>query len=168
MTKVTEILDKINSFLSNTERKSEYFTKETAFTRNRCLGLENLGHFMLFNGNRSLSIALAEYFESTGTKSCSKSAFSKARYQIKPAFFSDWYKHSVGSIYEQGAEMPNFLKKWNGFRLKRIDGSSLYLFKDELIEEEFGGQTNQFGIRPMARIGVEIDLLNGYCTFGAD
>lgn len=166
MTKVPHILNRTNEFILNSERSQYYFTKSSSFTRKRSLDLENICHFMLSNGNRSLSIELSEYFSNKGQKSCTKSAFSRSRYQIKPQFFKDWYQHSVASIYEieknSGKECG--LKTWKGFSLKGIDGSSLYLLKNELLQQEFGGQNNQFGAVAMARLGFCIDLLNGYCT----
>jgi len=58
------------------------------------------------------------------------------------------------------------LRTWKGFYLKAVDGSSIYLFKDDAVEATFGYHKNQHQTfsMPMARIGLELDVLNGYCT----
>ena len=161
MSNLPEIFDEINGFIKTSKTKPGiYFTKPRAFTRDRKLSLENICHFMLSSGNCSLDIELCDYFKNIGKETVTKSAFSKARYKINNVFFEDFNRHTVSTIYKA----KTGLKKWNNFTLKGIDGSTLYLVKDELIEKEFGTQDNQFCSVPMARLGFEIDLLNGYCT----
>lgn len=116
--------------------------------------------FLLSQSKRSLSIELEEYFECTGGFVCTKSAFSKARYRVNWCFFRDWHNHLVNLIYSD----RRTLRTWKGFFLKAIDGSSIYLFKDKEVEKEFGSHSNQHLDIPMARAGMELDVLNGYCT----
>jgi hypothetical protein len=116
--------------------------------------------FLISQSKRSLSIELNEYFDSLGKSPCTKSAFSKARYRVSWSFFQDWHQHFVKLVYTN----PRSLNTWKGFFLKAIDGTSIYLFKDEAVEKEFGSQCNQHMRIPMARAGIELDVLNGYCT----
>lgn len=116
--------------------------------------------FLLSQSKRSLSIELEDYFESLGVSACTKSAFSKARYRVLWCFFEAWHKHFVNLIYSDRKD----LRTWRGFFLKAIDGTSIYLFKDEEVEKAFGGSSNQHLCVPMARSGLELDVLNGYCT----
>ncbi len=116
--------------------------------------------FLISQSKRSLSIELNEYFDSLGEAPCTKSAFSKARYRVSWLFFRDWHRHFVDLVY--GA--PRTLCTWKGYFLKAVDGSSIYLFKDAALEKEFGSQSNQYIHIPMARAGIELDVLNGYCT----
>ena len=116
--------------------------------------------FLISQSKRSLSIELNEYFTGLGTDSCTKGAFSKARYRVLWVFFRDWHCHLVSLVYARTV----CLKTWKGFYLKAIDGTSLYLFKDEELEKDFGSQYNQHTSIPMARAGIELDVLNGYCT----
>lgn len=115
---------------------------------------------MLSQSKRSLSIELDEYFDRLGSCSCTKGALSKSRYRVLWLFFRDWHNHLVNLIYSDRRN----LRTWKGFFVKAVDGSSIYLFKDKEVEEEFGGQSNQHLWVPMARAGMELDVLNGYCT----
>lgn len=116
--------------------------------------------FLISQSKRSLSIELNEYFDSLGQSPCTKGAFSKARYRVLWLFFRDWHRHFVNLVYAD----PSTLYTWKGYFLKAVDGSSIYLFKDAAVEEEFGSQSNQHMHIPMARAGIELDVLNGYCT----
>ena len=118
--------------------------------------------FLLSQSKRSLSIELHEYFASLGQIGCTKGAFSKARYRISWLLFRDWNEHLVRMIYTAS----HGLRTWKGFYLKAVDGSSIYLFKDDAVEATFGYHKNQHQTfsMPMARIGLELDVLNGYCT----
>lgn len=107
-----------------------------------------------------MSIEIEGWFGQLGEKGCTKGAFSLARYRVLWPFFRDWNLHLVKQVYADGRD----LLKWKGFYLKAVDGSTLYLFRDTAIEEAFGSQSNQFGSIPMARVGIELDVLNGYCT----
>lgn len=116
--------------------------------------------FLISQSKRSLSIELNEYFDVIGKSPCTKGALSKARYRVLWLFFRDWHRHFVDLVYAD----PSTLCTWKGYFLKAVDGSSLYLFKDAAVEEEFGSQSNQHMRIPMARAGIELDVLNGYCT----
>jgi len=147
----------LNSALDNREK---YLTKATAFTRERILGFGSVCLFLLNQPKRSLSVELDGFFMTLGEHPCTKAAFSKARYQIAPAFFKDWNEHFVSLAYS----CPKGLRTWRGLRPKGVDGTVVYLFKDEGLAKEFGLQQNQYVSIPMARAGYEVDLLNGYCT----
>lgn len=116
--------------------------------------------FLLCQSKRSLSIELHEYFDRLGESPCTKGAFSKARYRVLWVFFLDWHRHLIDLVYADGRTLCT----WKGYFLKAVDGSSLYLFKDVEVEKEFGSQSNQHMRIPMARAGIELDVLNGYCT----
>ena len=116
--------------------------------------------FLISQTKRSLSIELTEYFDRLGESPCTKGAFSKARYRVLWVFFRDWHRHLVDMVYAD----PRTLCTWKGYFLKAVDGSSIYLFKDSEVEKEFGSQSNQHMRIPMARAGIELDVLNGYCT----
>ena len=107
-----------------------------------------------------MSIELNDHFGGLNQSACTKSAFTKARYRVLWGFFRDWHHHFVQLVYAH----PKDMATWKGFYLKAIDGSSLYLFKDKAVEKAFGSQANQYTRIPMARIGIELDVLNGYCT----
>ncbi len=160
-TKVKNILEGMKSFvLEALTNRSKYVARQADFTRNRTLSFNKLCFFMITQCKRSLSIELNEYFNGLGESSCTKGAFSKARYRVSWVFFQDWHCHLVNLVYANA----HHLNSWKGLFLKAIDGTSIYLFKDEDVEKEFGSQSNQYSNIPMARAGVELDVLNGYCT----
>lgn len=159
--KVLSVLEGMKSFLSSAlDNREKYLTRPSAFTRNRILRFSTVCLFLVNQPKRSLSIELDDYFLTLGEFACTKAAFSKARYQIAPVFFKDWNRHFVSLAYSS----PKELSTWKGFHLKGVDGTTMYLFKDEALAEEFGVQQNQYVSIPMARAGYEVDLLNGYTT----
>ena len=158
---VRRILKEMKSFLTTVVSKpEEYFTTPKAFTRNRKLSLNNLCVFVLGNLKRSLSVELVDYFTRLKAPFCSKSALSKARYLLDRSLFSDWNKLFVEKRYDS----PQKLLRWKGFFLKAIDGSTIALPDNDELAKEFGTQSNQHKSVPMARVGLEFDVLNKYCT----
>jgi Transposase DDE domain len=161
---VRRILKGMKSFPSSAlEFPSDYLTNPKAFSRNRVLNLNNLCFFMLGNTRCSLSVELDRFYSRLNEKPCTKSAFSKSRYRLKPLFFSDWSDRFSTLLYAK----PEKLHRWKGFYLKGVDGSTLALFNTPELVEEFGVQSNQHKSIPMARVGLEFDLLNGFCTQAA-
>jgi hypothetical protein len=159
--KIAKILTKATDFTTLLENeRQEYLHNPKAFTRVRILCFKTICFCLLCQSKRTLATELDAYLKAMGKKPCTKGAFSKARYKIKWQAFQAWLEHIVRLIYAQSPK----LARWKGFRLKAIDGSSIYLFEAEGIEEEFGGQDNQHGRIPMARAGLEVDVLNGFCT----
>ena len=160
-TKVKRILSGLSSFCESANLdRTKYLARPQDFTRQRILTFNKLCLFLLSQAKRSLSIELTVYFDNWGQSPCTKGAFSKARYRILWPFFLDWHRYFVALIYSE----IRSLRKWKGFYLKAIDGTSIYLFKDEEVAKVFGGQANQHLRVPMARAGLELDVLNGYCT----
>lgn len=160
-TKVKIILEGMKAFVQNAlTRPDKYLCRAQDFTRQRVLSFDKLCFFMINQSKRSLSIELNEHFGYYDQRACTKGAFSKARYRVLWCFFRDWQRHFTSLVYDQ----PKDLMRWKGYYLKGIDGTSLYLFKDEEVEKEFGSQTNQHVRIPMARAGLEVDVLNGFCT----
>ncbi len=151
----------MKSFVQNAlTTPDKYLSRAQAFTRQRVLSFDKLCFFLINQSKRSLSIELNEHFGYYEQRPCTKGALSKARYQVLWRFFRDWQRHFISLVYAQ----PKDLIRWKGYYLKGIDGTSLYLFRDEEVEKEFGSQSNQHVRIPMARAGLEVDLLNGFCT----
>lgn len=160
-TKVLRVVEGMKTFLHQAlDNREKYLTKQTAFIRNRVLNFSTVCLFLINQPKRSLSIELDDFFLTLGEFACTKAAFSKARYQIAPVFFKDWSRHFISLVYAAPTKLPT----WKGFYLKGVDGTTVYLFKDEELAKEFGSQQNQHVSIPMARAGYEVDLLNGYCT----
>ncbi|MDX2281768.1 MAG: IS4 family transposase [Saprospiraceae bacterium] len=159
-TKVGVILEGMNIFLNKFgEQREKYLSNPGFFTRDRVLTFWQICWFIVNQSKRSLSIELEDHFSGQSLKSCSKGAFSKARYRINPVFFKDWHRHLVELLYSASKKM----KTWRGFRLVGVDGSTLYLPSTQEMADEFGVQENQYVYIPMARAGYAVDLLNGFC-----
>ena len=151
----------MKSFLTEClSHREKYLARPADFTRNRKLTFERLCLFLLSNSKRSLGIELDEFYLAQGEWSCTKSAFSQARYRIKHDFFRTWNKHLIDLVYSKTSTR---LCKWKDYYLKGVDGTTLYLFDDTAIAAEFGGSRNQYGFVVMGRAGFQVDLLNGYC-----
>ena len=158
-TKVIEVRNFIEKFIEDSKKESEkYFAKEGAFTRKCSLNLFTLVILMMSNSRRTLSVELFDFFNKIDKPKVTKGAFSKARYKLKNIFFEDMFKSSTSFM---NSKMN--LKKWKGFQICAVDGSTLYLLDGKAITEEFGGQTNQYRHTPMARLGFMVDVLNGIC-----
>jgi hypothetical protein len=106
---------------------------------------------------KSIQKELGDFFkEMNEEKSISKSAFCQSRLKLKPEAFLD-----LNEVFCKGFYADPKLKKWHGFRLIGIDGSTLRLPNSEEIIKVFGYQTNQIGDKfPLAKISTCFDLLN--------
>lgn len=58
------------------------------------------------------------------------------------------------------------VKRWRGFRLQAVDGSTAYLLNKKEVIDHFGTQDNQHGSTPMARIMQIQDILNDITVWG--
>jgi hypothetical protein len=92
------------------------------------------------------------------TRTVSGSAFTQARYKIRPEFFK--YLGQVVVKHYQQIEK----KLWKGHRLIGIDGSTLNLPPTKEIIEHFGtaAQTEMGVNRCLARVSLFYDLLNDF------
>ncbi len=130
----------------------------SCFIRDRKMPFKGFIYFMMNLVKKSLQIELTNFMQKFTThKNISKSAFSQQRMNLKPEAFIDLNKLLVEKYYED-----NSFKRWNGFRLVGIDGSTLELPKSEEILSVFGHDN---GV-PMARISTLYDLLNEFTIDG--
>ena len=84
----------------------------------------------------------------------SKAALCKARKNLSHSTFIELNQHLIGQFYEKIE-----FKKWKGFRLSAIDGSTLKLPRNAHVIDHFGRQTGKEV--PQARISLRYDVLNG-------
>jgi Transposase DDE domain len=165
MTKVAKIFESIDKFLqeilSEAELREKYL-EPLSFVRNRLLNLQRVCAYFLWQNKCSLSIGLEEFSDFFEVDlAVSKSAFSQARYKISPRLFKDMLTKMQSSIYENGGEG---LKRWNGFLVKAVDGTTLDVPDTCDIWSVLGGVQNQYGRKTLARAVLEIDVLNGIIT----
>jgi len=155
-----QILHEVREFLDKAEMNIEnYVTKKEAFTKAKKLSFLNVVLFILQLPKKSLSIELEDFFDLISPKemTCTKSAFSQARYKLKEDFFEKWNQSLVESYFSNNDER---ILLWNGFQLQGVDGTTLYLSEHKALRERFGKQANQHGSYTMARVLARYDLLN--------
>ena len=84
----------------------------------------------------------------------SKAALCKARNNLSYSTFVELNQNLVDQFY---SEVP--YKKWKGFRLNTVDGSTLKLPNNKNVTDHFGRQTGKEV--PQSRISSRYDVLNG-------
>ncbi len=164
-----KIIEELKNFLDTISTEPEIrklFTQsEEDFTRNRKLPMEKIVGIIINMPKRSLSIEIQEFFFSLeqDVKSSTKGAFSLQRTKLQPLFFEVWNAWLVAAFYTHyGAKV----KRWRGFRLQAVDGSTAYLLNNPDVVDYFGVQANQFGSIAMARVLQIQDILNDITVRG--
>ena len=89
--------------------------------------------------------------------SCSKSAFVQQRLKLHCNFFMWWNVVLVESFYHHHSERN---KRWQGYRIMAVDGSTAYLINTPELKNCFGTQINQHTAITMGRIMGIYDVLN--------
>lgn len=143
----------------NESVRTLFFNGENSFKRNRSLPLERLISFILNMPKKSLNIEIPEFFNAINLEklTCTKSAFSIQRQKLKYIFFA-WLNASyVNSFY---SNYGNNVKRWRGFRLMAVDGSTAYLINKPEVVEHFGVQANHHTSVAMGQIMSIYDVLN--------
>jgi len=157
-----EIIKKLKEFLVQVKEDPSlrhHFTSREAFTKNRKLPLERMVYLIISLLKRSLSIELEDFFQSyyPGQACASKAALSKQRQKLDYSFFTLWNSVLVKSFYEC---YHQDVKRWKGFRLMAIDGSTAYLINKPELIAHFGVQSNQSTSIAMGQIMELHDILN--------
>lgn len=159
-----QILIEMRNYLSRiSQNPSAYRVNSSDFTR--CGGKLGFMTLVVLIGrglHKSLSHELSDFFRELGKEGqqASKSAFSQARQKLKAIFFMDWHKFVVDLYYELDKEHGH-LKRWKGFVLVAVDGTSLRLPDKQALRSYFGEKANQSGSVCLARLVCIYDLLNG-------
>lgn len=164
-----KIIEELKSFLviiSGAPEIKELLTSAKGdYTRNRKLPIERIVGLILNMPKRSLCIEIQEFFEvlEKGAQACTKGALSQQRAKLQPLFFRVWNKWLVDNFYDQYGSK---VKRWQGFRLQAVDGSSAYLMNKTEVIKYFGTQDNQYTSIPMARVMQVHDVLNDITVWG--
>ena len=135
-----------------------FINGEKSFTKKRKLTFERTVLLILNMLKRSLSIEINEFFETLAIDtSCSKSAFVQQRLKLQHNFFIWWNVVLVESFYRHHNEK---IKRWQGYRIMAVDGSTAYLINTPELKKSFGTQANQYTSITMGRIMGIYDVLN--------
>jgi hypothetical protein len=165
-----KIIEELKFFLETVANEPAlrvlFTSSDTDFSRERKLSMQRVVGIVINMPKRSLSIELQEFFDSLGEgeQSCTKSAFCQQRSKLKPLFFKVWNQWLVEHFYQYYAEQ---VKRWRGFRLQAVGGSTAYLVNKAQVAKHFGTQANQHGAVPMARVLQIQDVLNDLTLWGA-
>lgn len=152
----TELRKQLDAYANDSSR---YCEKATNFTKVKKLTFVLTFCILINMIKKTLSLELYDSFQQLDKNqvACTASAFSQARHKLKPNVFIDMNKILLKLYYEKYGEK---VKRWKGFRLEAIDGSSVNLPDRAAIKSYYGGQINQHDLAPMARVHARYDVLN--------
>lgn len=128
------------------------------FTRVRRLPFEALVLFIIEKTNASLSVCLADFFQEYGVRIPTKSSLTQARSSLCYKAFKRLNLFLGKLFYRTGK-----IKKWKGFRILAVDGSTLRLPNHESLASKFS--RHSFGAKKtvdrwMSRVSFLYDVLN--------
>jgi len=156
---ITDIRNFIKEVSDNPELRSCFTSSDRDFTRKRELDFQKTTILLLNFLKKSYSIEILDFYQWLGRPdiTVSKSAFCQQRSKIESPFFAFLNLVLVCSFYEHYA---NELKRWNGFLLIAIDGSTSHLVNKTEVVDYFGLHGNQRGATAMGRLVTAFDVLN--------
>ncbi len=162
---ISNICAKLIDYLKNIIHSQHFLERHRNspkdFTRQRKLPFHTLILFMINRIKGSYQDELDHYFKAilnldVVIQQVTKMAFCKARRKLNFSAFVELNDHLIEYFYTKFKA-----KKWKGFNLLAIDGSTLKLLKYEEIIEHFGILKPKNGPAcPMARISQLFDVLN--------
>jgi hypothetical protein len=164
-----KIIGELKYFLNEVAKTPEvrmlFIQSEGDFSRNRKLPFERVVGIISNLPKRSLSIEIEEFFDrlDSNIDLCTKGAFSLQRSKLSPLFFEEWNHLLAECFYHYYGRK---VKRWRGFRLLAVDGSTAYLMNKKEVIEHFGTQDNQHTSIPMARVVQVHDILNDITVWG--
>ena len=163
---ITELQTFLSTLSMDSSIRSLFTNNKGDFSGNRKLPLSRLVALILNMPKRSLSIEVNEFFSTLGLEyeeSCGKSAFCLQRTKLNPLFFSVWNDWLVSLFYQHYGED---VKRWRGFKLQAVDGSTAYLVNKPEVIDYFGTAGNGECKVPMARVMQVYDILNEVTVWG--
>lgn len=156
---IEELKQILETISTDGETRKLFVSRETDFTRERKLTMEKIVGILINLPKRSLGIEIREFFGvlGQGNRAATKGAFSLQRGKLLPLFFHVWNSCLAELFYRHYGDS---VRRWRGFRLLAVDGSTVYLPRTKELAEEFGTQDNQYTQVPMARAMQVHDVLN--------
>ena len=153
-----KIIEDLKSFLVKCKEERLFTIDEKAFTKDRKLTYDRTVAIILNMLKRSLSVEINEFFEILAVGlDCTKSAFVQQRLKLKHEFFIWWNVVLAENFYHHYKDK---IKRWQGFRVMAVDGSSVYLINKPEVTKYFGTQVNQNTAITMGRTMGIYDVLN--------
>jgi len=155
-----QILNILREYIQKVKEEKLFLENKNHFTvEDSKLNFDRLISLILNLPKKSLSLELVEFFNSIGKceLTCTKSAFTQQRSKLDYNFFASLASKLVEVYYDQNQKN---LKRWNGFILCGVDGSTITLINKPDVLNYFGSQVNQYVDIPVARIMGVYDVLN--------
>lgn len=153
------ILKRTNTLIKSEEYKEAYRI-DNSFSRKRKLSFSNVVYFICSALRKSLSTEINNFIEEHSYlefPNISKQAFSKARQNISSEAFKELCRVFTDSFYNSNIN----LKKWNGFNIFAVDGTTLQVPDTSENIEYFGTSTNQSTTKTaLASASALYDVLN--------
>jgi len=130
------------------------------FTRNRSFTFASLAVFIINFVKKSLQLELYSFADFLSIPSVSKQAFSQARKKLSPMIFILLNQELLKEFYSD-----NIIKTFKGLRVLAVDGSSLRLPVDNVLQDHYG-PVREFSKVPVARTSTVFDVLNNITLHG--
>ena len=135
--------------------ENKYKKRQEYFTRKRKISFKDIILFELGTLKKTLSLEIQDFIKRTNKEEFSKQAYSKAREKVNPEVFKELNEDIVEGTYK-GEH-----KRYEGYVILAIDGSTVQLPNTKGVREIYGGQRNQSNKETaIGRIGVIYDVLN--------
>jgi hypothetical protein len=152
----------LNKIISSNQFINQHRLSPEAFTRNRSLPFKTVILFLINLIKSSIQNELDKFFKTVTNSELpqrvvTSSAFSQARKKLSHKAFIELNQAQVKYFYENID-----YKKWEGFRLLAIDGSTLMLPKNEQTIKEYGefNSREETASVVIARVSQSYDVLN--------
>ena len=155
--KISRLLKSVNNLITSEEFIEKHRINQKCFNRNRKFNFKDIILFLLSQPQKSLSVALSDYIDSSNLAidSISKQAFSKARFKIKPDAFREIFLMTT----DVNKTRSNY-NTWNGHPVLAIDGTSLQIPNTKENQTYFGSKKNQYDPVALASASALYDVLN--------
>ena len=156
------LIEFLNKIILSEDFLSRHRRSPKDFVRERLLPFHNMIFFLMNMVKGSLQDELDYFFkalraEEVAIRNVTKGAFTKARKKLSYQAFIELGRHLVSFFY---AHFP--CRKWKGFRLLAIDGSTGKVPRTQEVADHFGTWNPAKGDAcPVARISDLFDVLNG-------
>ena len=155
------LIDFLKKIIFSEKFLSSHKKSTQNFTRNRILPFHYIIFFLMNLIKGSYQDELDYFFKAVDhsesfIRKVTKSAFCKARKKLKFEAFTKLNMEAVNYFYDHFGP-----KKWFGFTLLAIDGSTIKIPRTPEVEEHFGRwNVNSPNPCPLARISQMFDVLN--------
>jgi len=131
--------------------EKRYKRKQEDFTRKRKISFKDIILFELGTLKKTLALEIQDFTKRTDKKEFSKQAYSEAREKVEKELNEDIVEGTYEGEY----------KKYEGYAILAIDGSTIPLPNTKKLREEYGASKNQTETEgAIGRIGIIYDVIN--------